>query len=266
MQTPVLRHGFHAHPRAGACLVEFAAALPGGVWTDRPPQTHPVLARLARRINDASTEDGRIGLLPWAAWLVDTRGEGDDELARSIAVLAGAAALRQADQGAAGRIATLMSGLAWPAPQPCGPVRSWHRRRAQRRMLHRLLCESVRTVAGSEHADAALRAVLGDAVNLARARSGLPAVVVDVNGCRGWAPTQVMRVELRIPDGAESAYYQCTALPDRWPAQLAQAWAQRVDELRQPPPPNLMAPSRAAVLLDQSFVSSVDDIIGRQFS
>ncbi|MFE0450102.1 hypothetical protein ACFW2D_02160 [Streptomyces sp. NPDC058914] len=61
----------HLHPDDGACLMEAAALLASGRFTDSPPGTHPVLAALARAVNDSVSEPARHALWPLAADLAD---------------------------------------------------------------------------------------------------------------------------------------------------------------------------------------------------
>jgi hypothetical protein len=57
--VPVLAQGRHRSPRKGACFMEMASYLAGEPWSDRPRCTHPLLAGLARLVNDHTTDDGR---------------------------------------------------------------------------------------------------------------------------------------------------------------------------------------------------------------
>lgn len=50
--VPVLSRGRHRSPRKGACFMEMASFLAGERWSDHPVCTHPVLATLARCVND----------------------------------------------------------------------------------------------------------------------------------------------------------------------------------------------------------------------
>ncbi|MER7898807.1 hypothetical protein ABTX62_22535 [Streptomyces sp. NPDC096046] len=61
----------HLHPDDGACLMEAASLLATGRFTDSPPGTHPVLAGLARAVNDAVSDTARQALWPLAADLAD---------------------------------------------------------------------------------------------------------------------------------------------------------------------------------------------------
>ncbi|MFC0532568.1 hypothetical protein [Phytohabitans kaempferiae] len=64
---PVLSRGRHRNPRKGACFMEMASYLAGERWSDHPACTHPLLASLARLVNDHTTDTGRqrlAGLIP----------------------------------------------------------------------------------------------------------------------------------------------------------------------------------------------------------
>ena len=43
----------------GACFMEFASLLAGERWSDHPACTHPLLAAVARHVNDYTTDAGR---------------------------------------------------------------------------------------------------------------------------------------------------------------------------------------------------------------
>jgi hypothetical protein len=65
--VPVLSRGKHRSPRRGACFMELASYLAGERWGDDPACTHPLLAALARDVNDYTSEAGRgrlAGLIP----------------------------------------------------------------------------------------------------------------------------------------------------------------------------------------------------------
>jgi len=57
--VPHLSRGKHRHPRKGACFMELASYLAGERWSDHPACTHPLLAALARLVNDHTTDAGR---------------------------------------------------------------------------------------------------------------------------------------------------------------------------------------------------------------
>jgi len=61
---PVLSRGKHRNPRKGACFMELASFLAGERWSDHPACTHPLLAEVARQVNDRATDAGRPRLTP----------------------------------------------------------------------------------------------------------------------------------------------------------------------------------------------------------
>jgi hypothetical protein len=56
---PVLSRGKHRNPRKGACFMEMASFLAGERWSDHPACTHPLLAAVARHVNDCTSDAGR---------------------------------------------------------------------------------------------------------------------------------------------------------------------------------------------------------------
>ncbi|MEU0897686.1 hypothetical protein [Streptomyces massasporeus] len=75
---PVPGRFAHLHPDDGACLMEAAAVLSSGRFTDSPAGTHPALAALARVVNDSVGDGARRALWPLAADLADARPAGRD--------------------------------------------------------------------------------------------------------------------------------------------------------------------------------------------
>lgn len=59
---PVLSRGKHRTPRKGACFMELASFLAGERWSDHPSCTHPLLAELARLVNDYTSDAHRPAL------------------------------------------------------------------------------------------------------------------------------------------------------------------------------------------------------------
>src|SRR5215216_4259373 len=59
---PILSRGKHRSPRRGACFMEFASLLAGERWSDHPACTHPLLAAVARHVNDYTSDAGRARL------------------------------------------------------------------------------------------------------------------------------------------------------------------------------------------------------------
>ncbi|HEY3005407.1 MAG TPA: hypothetical protein VGJ44_23885 [Kribbellaceae bacterium] len=62
--VPVLSRGKHRNPRKGACFMEYASYLAGEPWSDHPACTHPLLAAIARHVNDCTSDKGRPRLAP----------------------------------------------------------------------------------------------------------------------------------------------------------------------------------------------------------
>jgi len=61
---PMLGRGKHRNPKRGACFMELASFLAGERWSDHPQCTHPLLAMLARAVNDLTSDEGRPRLAP----------------------------------------------------------------------------------------------------------------------------------------------------------------------------------------------------------
>lgn len=72
---PTLARGRHRTPRRGASLTEVASVLAGEPWSDRPGCTHPLLADLARLVNDHVSDARRQELVLLAPSLADRRGD-----------------------------------------------------------------------------------------------------------------------------------------------------------------------------------------------
>lgn len=90
--VPVLSRGRHRNARRGACFMEMASFLAGERWSDHPSCTHPVLATLARCVNDMldDTSRQRIALLiPEVVGL----HPHDDRVAAALVLSAARAAL-----------------------------------------------------------------------------------------------------------------------------------------------------------------------------
>ena len=90
--VPVLSAGRHRNPRKGACFMEMASFLAGEKWSDHPSCTHPLVASLARLVNDSlgDAERGRlVTLIPDVVGLTGS----DLDLDLAIATRAAAAAL-----------------------------------------------------------------------------------------------------------------------------------------------------------------------------
>lgn len=72
--VPVLSKGKHRSPRKGACFMEYASFLAGERWSDHPRCTHPLLAGVARAINDHLSDASRSRLVPLVPSVVGLNG------------------------------------------------------------------------------------------------------------------------------------------------------------------------------------------------
>ena len=89
---PTLSAGKHRSPRTGACVMEFASYLAGERWSDRPRCTHPLLAELARGVNDHVSDDARQRLVPLVPSVIGLTSD-DPRVDVRLALLAAATAL-----------------------------------------------------------------------------------------------------------------------------------------------------------------------------
>ena len=72
---PTLSRGRHRSPRKGACFMEFASLLAGERWSDHPACTHPLLAAVARHVNDYTSDAGRSRLAELIPSVIGLTGE-----------------------------------------------------------------------------------------------------------------------------------------------------------------------------------------------
>jgi hypothetical protein len=89
--VPVLSRGKHRNARKGACFMEFASFLAGERWSDHPDCTHPLLAALARDINDHIGDEARREIAPLAPRVIGLNLRDpiiDARLARDVALAA----------------------------------------------------------------------------------------------------------------------------------------------------------------------------------
>lgn len=215
-----------ASARQGACLVEIAATLPGGRWTDHPATLDPALAAVARAVNDRSSDRGRPDLLALAPWLPRPATPAGATVAARIVAAVGRRGLAVADAATAGRLAPDLAAIA----AADGATARWAAYQRRRRAA-RAVRLAVRAVART--GDRELWSLRHEAINIARAADGLAALPDrgDLVRSGGWPERLPVHVHIRIPDGAESTYYHCTPVLHRWPAPLVRDWAVRRAEL-----------------------------------
>jgi hypothetical protein len=89
--VPVLSRGKHRSPKKGACFMELASYLAGEKWSDHPSCTHPLLAALARDVNDHVSDASRVWLAPLVPDVIALNGDdprADAWIAREAALTA----------------------------------------------------------------------------------------------------------------------------------------------------------------------------------
>lgn len=89
---PRLSTGAHRSPRRGACFMEFASYLAGERWSDHPQCTDPVLASLARGVNDNLSDQRRDEIAIEIPRVIGLRGD-DAVVGLVVALRAAVAAL-----------------------------------------------------------------------------------------------------------------------------------------------------------------------------
>ena len=96
--VPVLSRGKHRSPRQGACFMELASFLAGERWSDDPACTHPLLAALARDVNDYTSDAGRAELVELIPSVIGLTGD-DPHIDARIALVCARTALPVAAAG-----------------------------------------------------------------------------------------------------------------------------------------------------------------------
>ncbi len=72
---PILSPGKHHNPGTGACFMELASLLAGEQWSDHPACTHPLLAAVARQVNDHTSDAGRQRLVELIPSVIGLTGQ-----------------------------------------------------------------------------------------------------------------------------------------------------------------------------------------------
>ena len=85
---PHLTAAAHLTPEDGTCLMEAVSAAAGLPWSDSPPCTHPLLAHLARLVNDAMSDRARQQLGSLVPDLVTAAADDPATAARASAYVA----------------------------------------------------------------------------------------------------------------------------------------------------------------------------------
>ncbi|KQY22948.1 hypothetical protein ASD16_10105 [Cellulomonas sp. Root485] len=92
---PMLAVGRHRDPSDGGCLMEWVSLLAGERWSDHPACTHPLLAHLARSVNDRASDASRPALMRLLPLLTGARSD-DRSWSLEIAAVTVRHALRRA--------------------------------------------------------------------------------------------------------------------------------------------------------------------------
>ena len=82
---PILRVGAHLSSDDGACLMELVSVAAGEPWSDHPACTHPLLAHVARRVNDATSDRRRSELAGFIPALTRANSDSASVFARIAA-------------------------------------------------------------------------------------------------------------------------------------------------------------------------------------
>lgn len=90
--VPMLSRGKHRNPRHGACFMELASLLAGERWSDHPACTHPLLAAVARHVNDCTSDANRSRLIELVPSVIGLTGS-DPRIDAQIALRCATAAL-----------------------------------------------------------------------------------------------------------------------------------------------------------------------------
>jgi hypothetical protein len=118
---PRLSRGRHRSAKSGACFMEFASYLAGEAWSDSPQCTDPLLAHLARAVNDQLSDTRRNDIAPDIPRVIGLRGD-HRILAPIIAVRAAAAALPVASDGRQRALAGALLALPELLPAEVAPA------------------------------------------------------------------------------------------------------------------------------------------------
>lgn len=119
---PRLSRGRHRSARTGACFMEFASYLAGEPWSDSPQCTDPLLAHLARAVNDLLPDARRNEIAPEIPRVIGLRGD-HRILAPIIALRAAAVALPVASMGRQQALAVALISLPALLPADAAPAR-----------------------------------------------------------------------------------------------------------------------------------------------
>jgi len=174
---PRLDLGTHLTPDERACLMEWVSTLAGEPWTDAPATTDPLLAHLARLVNDAMTAAGRQRLVPLGPRLARLTST-DPAVTERLVVLVTRYALKVrptllviwAERAARRHLTQAVTHV------PAGRIRRGlirvSRRAYRHGPAHRAIEAAVAALRRTAHADEHLRAVLEQAITVVESHRG----------------------------------------------------------------------------------------------
>jgi hypothetical protein len=229
-EVPLLGLGRHAHPRRGGCLMELVGAVAGGPWTDHPLCTPPVLAQVARTVNDKSSTQTR----PLLATLIPYLISEYDELRGVHADIAVSLAVLDAASGAvpAGLTSDLTRQLDRVAADSAH--RRWAARHRRRQLVTKtnVVLRAIEEAVDSHQRDETLRRTLIDAINARRSTENLGPVAAAPLTAPEAAGTITVLTRWTRPLGADWHELEVTADPTAVPRWLADAWQEMPDARR----------------------------------
>lgn len=119
--VPQLSRGRHRSAKTGACFMEFASYLAGEPWSDAPQCTDPVLAHLARAVNDRLSDARRGEIVGDVPRVVGLRGD-HRVIAPIVALRAAASALPVVSMGRQHSLALALLTLPRLLPADAAPA------------------------------------------------------------------------------------------------------------------------------------------------
>lgn len=167
-QSPVLRRGRHPDADSGVCLMEFTALLAGEEFGDRPRCVHPLVAAVARVVNDSVSDEVRNDLLSRAVALPGTNSD-DPRISAAITLTAIEAALPVALPIWASRLRREHRRLRGRRGQAAGPPVPRRMRSRERTVT---FAAASLAMAPIEDPDAELVRLLDDVLTVARGHVG----------------------------------------------------------------------------------------------
>ncbi|SFL22344.1 hypothetical protein [Geodermatophilus ruber] len=223
---PILARGAHVHPRDGGCFAEVAAALTTHCWTDHPACIPPVLAQLARGVNDRTSAEARTALAPLIPWAINGPRPTTD-LTADAAVISLLTGQIPAEVLRAPVPEPLLRRLdRRPRPRHVLDRAGW--RRAARRLVRAQLRAVTATLDGPDR-DARLRALLVGAIDATRAAVGLGPLPEP--GAPPEAGEQLVPVIADLASVDEVLELRVDPVLEDWPDWLRDPWSRRLSEM-----------------------------------